>query len=284
VRSTYNSVLGALELTAANGARWMQLAREADARAALLGGQEVPLDYLATDTVRTIDFLGYAYTRTPSEVSGTTMTRYDEGKPQVWRLPLRDEIVPGTTVVAPKGGYLVPQAHAVAVAKQLLAHGIDFRVLSAPLRDPKAQAFVADSAQFSPASVEGRQRVTLKGSWAAQTANIAAGGLYVPIAQARARLLVNLLEPTAGDSMAAWGEFNNAFERKEYMEGYVAEEEARGMLARDPALKAEFERKLREDAAFAASPAARLDFFYRRHPAWDAGANRYPILRTDTAY
>ena len=67
------------------------------------------------------------------------------------------------------------------------------------------------------------------------------------------------------------------------MEGYVAEEEARKMLAKDPALKAEFEKKLKDDAEFAKSPSARLDFFYRRHPAWDAGTNRYPVLRTDTA-
>ena len=93
---------------------------------------------------------------------------------------------------------------------------------------------------------------------------------------------MQILEPTAGDSMAAWGDFNNAFERKEYMEGYVAEEEARKMLAKDPALKAEFEKRLKDDADFAKSAGARLDFFYRRHPAWDAGTNRYPVLRTDT--
>ena len=282
VRSTYNTVLDALELVATNGTRWLQLARDADARAAALGGQSIPLDYKATDKVRSIDFLGYEYTRTPSEVSGALMTRYDESKPQVWKLPLRDEIVPGNSVVAPKGGYLVPQQYAVAVAKHLLAHGIDFRVLTAPLRDGKAQAFVADSAQFAPTSVEGHQRVALKGEWTTQAAEVAAGSLYVPIAQANARLLVQILEPTAGDSMAAWGDFNNAFERKEYMEGYVAEEEARKMLAKDPALKAEFEKRLKDDADFAGNPGARLDFFYRRHPAWDGGTNRYPVLRTDT--
>ena len=282
VRSTYNTVLDALELVAANGTRWLQLARDADARAAALGGQSIPLDYKATDKVRSIDFLGYEYTRTPSDISGALMTRYDESKPQVWKIPLRDEIVPGNSIVAPKGGYLVPQQYAVAVAKHLLAHGIDFRVLTAPLRDGKAQAFVADSAQFAPTSVEGHQRVALKGEWTTQAAEVAAGSLYVPIAQANARLLVQILEPTAGDSMAAWGDFNNAFERKEYMEGYVAEEEARKMLAKDPALKAEFEKKLKDDADFAGNPGARLDFFYRRHPAWDGGTNRYPVLRTDT--
>jgi hypothetical protein len=284
VRSTYNTVLDALELVAANGPRWLRLAHDADARAAQLGGQSIPLDYKATDKVRTIDFLGYAYTRTPSDISGATMTRYDERVPQVWKIPLRDEIVPGTTVVAPKGGYLVPQAHAVAVARHLLMHGIRFRVLTNTLRDAKAQVFVADSAQFTPSPVEGHQRVALKGQWSPQVATIAPGGLYVPIAQPNARLLVNILEPTAPDSMAAWGEFNNAFERKEYMEGYVTEEEARKMLARDPALKARFEQKLKDDPAFAKSAGARLDFFYRLHPAWDPGTNRYPVLRTDTRF
>jgi hypothetical protein len=284
VRATYDTVLGALELVAANAQRWQQLAREADARAATLGGTALPLDYKATDKVRTIAFLGYAYTRTPSEVSGALMTRYDESKPQVWNIPLRDEVVPGTTVGLPRGGYLVPQAQAVAVAKHLLAHGIQFRVLTAPLRDDRAQAFVADRVQFASASVEGHQRTTLKGAWKPQSAQVAAGGLYVPIAQPKARLLANILEPQAPDSMAAWGDFNNAFEQKEYMEGYVAEEEARKMLARDPALKAEFERKLEEDPDFAKDPAARLDFFYRRHPAWDPGTNRYPVMRTDSVY
>ena len=284
VRTTYNTVLDALELTAANAKPWQALAQQADQRAHHLGGQAVPLDYKATDKVRMIDFLGYAYARTPSDVSGTLMTRYDEATPQVWNIPLRDEIVPNTVITAPKGGYLVPQAYAVAVGKQLLIHGIDFRVLINATRGMQAQVFMADSATFAPNSVEGRQRVSLKGEWRTSTTDVAAGSLYVPIAQDKARLVVNILEPLAPDSMAAWGDFNNAFEQKEYMEPYVAEEQARLMMAKDPTLKAAFEQKLHDDAGFAKDPSARLNFFYRRHPAWDSGFNRYPVLRTDTIY
>ena len=284
VRATYNTVLAALELAAEHGPQWRQLELEADARAAALAGQPVPLDYAATDAKRFIEFLGYAYTRTPSEISGATMTRYDERTPQLWMLPLRDTVVPGRTVEAPKAGYLVPPEHAAQVGAQLRIHGIDYRVLETATAQAAVQAFDADSVKFSPTPMEGHQRATLAGTWEPATADLAAGTLFVPIAQPKARLVMAILEPQAPDSMAAWGAFNNAFEQKEYMEAYVAEEQARLMLARDPALKAEFEKKLKDDAEFAKNPRARLDFFYRRHPAWDAGYNRYPVLRTALAY
>ena len=53
------------------------------------------------------------------------------------------------------------------------------------------------------------------------------------------------------------------------------------MLAADPALRADFDRRLAADPAFAADPAARLDYFYRRHPSWDERYGLYPVLRLD---
>ena len=282
VRATRNTVLDAIELTVANAQSWQALAAAADRNATQLGGQPVALDYRATDDVRNIDFLGYAYTRTPSAISGALMTRYDESRPETWKVPLRDTVVPDTVVTAPQGGYLVPPEYAAVVQPWLHHHGIAFREIGQPL-EVDAQAFRATRADFAGTSVEGHQRVALEGEWSPTHATLGSGALFVPIAQPLARLLVHVLEPQAPDSMAAWGLFNNAFERKEYMEGYVAEEVARDMLAKDPALKADFERKLRDDPEFAANPRARLEYFYRLHPAWDQGYNRYPVLRVDTA-
>ncbi len=282
VKVTRDTIVALLEQTALHGGEWLRTAHEADARAAKLGGKPVPLDWKATDKVRTVDFLGYAYTRTPSDVSGAPMTHYDEGTPQVWKLPLRDEIVPGRSIVAPEGGYLVPAAHAAWVGPKLALHGIAFRKLEAALPKAKVEAFRADKASFAAQSLEGHQRLELEGSWKPETRDVAAGALFVPIAQPEARLVMALLEPQAPDSLAAWGEFNNAFERKEYMEAYVAEDVARDMLAKDPALKARFERKLRDDPDFAKDPRARLDFFYRLHPSWDERYDLYPVLRTET--
>jgi hypothetical protein len=279
VRITRNTVVSSLQHAADRGGDWLRIAAAADARAARLAGRPVPLDYVATEVARSIDFRGYAYSRTPSEISGALMTRYDETTPQVWRIPLRDEVVPRAQVTAPKGGYLVPAMHAAWVGEALRRHGVDFRVLEKPLPKAKLQAFRADKATFAAGSSEGRQRLTLEGGWKPETRDVAEGALFVPIAQPRARLAVALLEPQAPDSLAAWGDFNNHFERKEYMEAYVAEDVARQMLARDRKLKAEFERRLREDAEFAASPRARLEFFYRRHAAWDERYNLYPVFR-----
>jgi hypothetical protein len=283
VKITRNTVIAVMELVAAHGRDWLALAHAADARAQALGGQSTPLTWTASDKVRTIEFRGYAYTRTPSDVSGASMTRYDDTTPQIWKVPLRDEIVPALQVVAPKAGYLVPAEHADSVGAKLRQHGIAFERIDRALADLPIEAFRDETPTFAASPVEGRQRLTVEGDWRTETRNLAPGALFVPIAQPKARLAMILLEPLSPDSMLAWGWFNAHFERKEYMEDYVAEDVAREMLARDPAVRAEFEKKLKDDAAFAADPNARLDFFYRRHTAWDDDFGLYPVLRTNAA-
>ena len=196
-------------------------------------------------------------------------------------MPLRDEIVPNRVATAPGAGYLGPAAHAAWVQAKLQQHGIRSRRLDAPLPGAQVGVFRADSTKFSPQSFEGHQTLAVTGEWKEERRDLAAGALFVPIAQPKARLVVSLLEPQAPDALLAWGEFNTAFERKEYMEAYVAEEVAREMLARDPALKARFEQKLKDDAAFAKDPAARLEFFARLHSSWDRAYNVYPVLRVE---
>jgi hypothetical protein len=281
VRITRNTIIALIEATVAHGQDWLKLASEADARAAKLGSSSVALAYQAVGEGQLIDFRGYAYTRTPSAISGGLATRYDESTPQIWKIPLRDDVQPSLSVTAPGAGYIVPAAHADWVAARLAVHGIEFRELEAAIDDADTQTYRATKIGLAASSLESHQRVTLEGEWKAEPRDIPAGSLFVPIAQARARLVVALLEPQAPDSYAAWGEFNGAFERKEYMESYVAEEIAAAMLKDDPALAAEFTRRLASDPAFAADPAARLDFFARRHASYDERYNLYPVLRVD---
>lgn len=283
VRITHNAIVSVLNQVATHGKEWQQAALAADARAMKIAGQPVALSYKTTDKTTMVDFNGYAYTRSMSDVSGMLMTRYDESKPQVWRVPLRDEVVEDLKMKAPGAGYVVPAAFAHMVAAKLTQHGIAFRKLDRAVAAAPVETFRADKATFAPNSFESHQRLKVEGVWKQEPRALGKGALFVPIAQPKARLVMAMLEPQAPDSLLAWGEFNNAFERKEYMEEYVAEDVAREQMAADPALAAEFRRKVDTDAAFARNPHARLEFFARRHASWDERLNLYPVMRTDSA-
>ena len=283
VRITHNTVISMLEQVAKNGKQWQAATLAADARAAKLAGTPVALTYKTTDKTQMVDFNGYEYTRTPSEVSGILMTRYDESKPQVWRVPLREDVVADLQVAAPRAGYIVPAAHAAMVATKLVQHGIAFRKLDKTLERAQVETFRAEKATFGTKSLESHQRLTVEGSWKPEPRSVGRGALFVPIAQPKARLVMAIFEPQAPDSLLAWGMFNNAFESKEYMEEYVAEEVARAQMAADPAIAAEFKRRIETDPAFAKNAHARLEFFARRHSSWDERLNLYPVLRTNVA-
>src|ERR1700736_995884 len=279
VRVTHNIILSLAEMMAKQGTQWREQQHEADSRGLRLGGQDVALDFENGPHVTMIDFQGYAYTREPSAISGSLVTHYDNKKPQVWHIPFKDVVVPKRHLKAPTGGYVIPAADAAWVGAKLALHGIRFE------RTPKAQAdvqletFRASKVAYSKATFEGHTTMTFEGQWQPETRAIPAGSLFVPIAQPNARVLVALLEPQAPDSLGAWGFFSTAFEAKEYMEPYVAEQVARELLAKDPKVAAAFNQKLASDPEFAANPQARLDFFYRLSPSWDERLNLYPVYR-----
>jgi hypothetical protein len=283
VRITRNSIIAMMEMAARDGRKWLDAAKAADERAARVGGTTVALTYENTPHVRTIEFRGYEYTREPSAVSGALLTRYNPKKPQIWRIPLADEVRPAATVTAPRGGYIVPAAYAQMVGDKLALHGIEFRKLTAASAGVDAEVFRATKVTAAPATFEGHTPVTLEGQWTRERREVPAGSLFVPIAQAHSLMLMTLLEPQDPDALVSWGFFSTAFERKEYMEAYVAEDVAGQMLKSDPAVRKEFEKRLSEDAEFARDPAARLDFFYRRHASWDERYNLYPVYRVDAA-
>ena len=102
--------------------------------------------------------------------------------------------------------------------------------------------------------------------------------------QRAANVAIELLEPQAPDSLLRWGFLDAVFEPKEYGEPRVLEKLARDMLAKDPALKAAFDKKLHDDTAFAASPSQRLFFFFERSPWYTAqDVGLYPVYRIDDA-
>jgi murein tripeptide amidase MpaA len=296
VRVTRNTIISLTELVQTHGREWLDEVKRADARASELAGTDVTLDYAAAwreptkrldgasdaqradPDVAMIEFRGYAYTRSPSPISGEPVTVYDPNTPQIWRIPFRKNTSPSLVVKAPGAGYVVTAGHAREIGGRLGLHGIAFEPLDA-IEATEIECFKATRAEFASRPYEGRMRASLTGQWRTELQQIPAGSLFVPIRQPLARLIMALLEPQAPDSFAAWGFFNGWFEQKEYAEPYVVEMLASEMLDGDAKLAAEFKRKLASEPQFAADPAARREFFHRRHASWDHRFNLYPVYR-----
>ncbi|WP_242043781.1 hypothetical protein, partial [Acinetobacter baumannii] len=69
---------------------------------------------------------------------------------------------------------------------------------------------------------------------------VRAGDYLVPLAQDKARYVVETLEPLAHDSFFRWGFFNSVLEKKEAYSDYVFEDEAERLLRDEPELAAKF--------------------------------------------
>jgi hypothetical protein len=281
VRATQDTLDAILERAREDAAAWRAAARAADAAQRDVGGTEVALAFAAGETRRTIDFLGYAYRREPSSISGTTRIVYDESQPATWQVPLVTDTEAVAVVRAPRAGYLVAPAHAALFRDKLTRHGFRTLAVARERKGVPVEVFETATVEFEALPYEGRQRVKVRGAWTREARDVPAGSLFVPVAQPAARLLIHLLEPVAPDSLVAWGFVNAVFEQKEYIESYVVEELAGAMLREDPALREEFVGRLAADPAFARSPKQRLEFFYRRSPYWDSRKDVVPILRVD---
>ncbi len=224
-----------------------------------------------------VDFPTYAWTEDVSEVTGRPVLRWDRTRKNTIRVLSLEHARPTVTVLRP-AAYLVPAGFG-NVEERLKAHRIRYEVLPAA-RTLAVGTSRASSVAFAKAPYQGRVRVEAKISHAVETRAFPAGSLYVPLDTELANVAIALLEPESPDSLFAWGELSSCLEEKEYMGTRVLEGLAREMLAKDPALKAEWEEKLK-DPKFAADARARHRFFYRRTPYFDESVGLVPVFRLD---
>jgi hypothetical protein len=272
VKTHYSAVLAALEMVQKRGTDWTKSAMVFKD----LAGTDVALSYKHTNKFSTVEFPGYQYEVKRSKISGADVIKYFPEKPESWKVPFYEELVPDLQIKAPTLGYYVSGPYASIVKEKLELHGV--RIQSVGNNAPEElEAFRATKKKFSEFSYEGHQPLTLEGEWKKESVKLPPGSIFVPIKQKHAHLIMQLLEPRAPDSLISWGFLNTAFEPKEYMEDYVVEDVAREML-KDPKIKAEFEQRL-EDAQFAKDPKKRFEFFYRKHPSWDVRLDLAPIYR-----
>ncbi len=252
------------------------IARAAQAEASL------PILFAVTDKPETLTLKGFAFTQTHSDISGDTWTHYDPSKPKTYEVPNWRDLVVTARADVP-AAYLVPAGWTDVIAK-LREHALRIETTTKPVT-LRVRTTQIDEPHWATAPFEGRLMLrTFDAKAQAEEQTFAAGSVLVPLDQRAANVAVNLLDARAPDSLLRWGFFNAAFEQKEYADERVLERLAREMLAKDPALKAEFESRLANDKAFAADPRARLEFFYTHSPWYvQQHVGRYPVVGLDAA-
>lgn len=223
--------------------------------------------------IYTIEFLGVAHQRYKSAASGRDEVRW-LGRPIRQRMPVIGQ-APDKAVTLPVAWW-VPVT-APQVIERLKLHGVEFQTFDEPRVVELDMVRLVDP-KLGQAN-EGHIPLTARFLHAPRRETFPAGSIRVPSDQPLGLLAAAMLEPEGADSLLAWNYFPEILQRTEYMEGYVIAPLSERMLARDPALKAEFERKLASDKKFAADPDARLAWFYERTPYNDERYLLYPVGR-----
>ena len=223
------------------------------------------------------DFKGIGYTLEQSPISGNEIVRWN-GEPVLYKnLPVIGGTKADISVSRPAAYYIPAQWQ--QVIERLSVHGIRMTTLSKGV-EQTVQQYQFSAPQFATKDYEGRQRVKATVQSQQIKMELPAGTVRVDTKQPLGDLAILLLEPQSPDSLFQWGFFNPIFTRTEYIENYAVEPLAQQMLDNDPALQAEFNQALK-DEAFAADPKARLRWFYERSPYYDGHYLKYPVVRAN---
>lgn len=293
VTGNYEILRALLEVMNRDAAALIALNHEADDAAAALGAhalgnEKFPLALDWNGDTTPVVFHGYQFTRALSEVSGAMWVSYRH-EPWNMTLPLATgaKVTDSTT---PPAGYIVPPqwTHVIDV---LAAHDVTMKRTTIAWTG-KVERYHCAGMEWQGPPFEGRHPMfagegagTQPGrfgtcSLTVESMTFPAGSAVIVLNQRLSKVAIHWLEPVAPDSAMRWGFFDSIFEQREYGEAYVLEKLARENLAKDPALKAEFEKRVQADPRFAGSPEARLEFFYERSPWFlENRVGEYPVGR-----
>ncbi len=240
--------------------------------------RQFPLAISTTNKSKPLAFKGVEYKMEDSTISGAKRIVYGTAPLNI-TIPHFDEGKVDKSA-APPLYYIVPPQYTDVIAV-LKFHGIKFDTLK-KTTEIEVESYQLTEPKWATTPFEDRITMFCKPVLVKEKRTYAAGSVIVPMAQEAAAVAIHLFEPAGPDSFVYWGFFNSVFEQKEGGEGYVVEKLAREMLAKDPALQDEFNRRLL-DPAFARNPRARLNFFYERSPYFlNQKVGVYPVGRVLT--
>jgi len=289
VTGNYEILAGLMGLVNRDADKLIALNAAADTEAKQASHTTYPLALGWSGQTTPFLFHGYKYNRSLSEVSGAMRISYTHDPLDI-TVPFQTGFKVTAEATLPTA-YIIP-AQWTKVIDVLAAHQVEIERTTAAWTG-EVETYQCSGMTWQDPPFEGHhptfngEATHAPGKFgscipAKQQITYPAGSAVIRLNQRLSKVAAAWLEPTAPDSALQWGLFDPIFEQKEYGEAYVVERLAREMMGDDPALKAEFEKKVATDPAFAGSPAARLEFFYNRSPWFAANkVSLYPVGRLE---
>ncbi len=244
----------------------------------MAGKTTFPLDWKVDKTkVEKFSFKGYEAKHKPSEVSGLPRLYCDRLAPYTKDISYWNEYLPNTVIEKPFA-YVIPQAYD-AVIERLLWNGVKCQQLRQDV-EISVEKYVIKEYKTVSNAYEGHYLHTqLKTEKVIQSTKFRKGDYVVLTNQIKNKYIVEMLEPQGPDSYFSWNFFDGILAQKEGFSAYVFEDLAATFLKENPSIKARLEEKKKEDAKFAASAEAQLEWVYKQTPYYKPTHKVYPIGR-----
>ncbi len=278
VRATYEYMLSSLQYLNGNYLEIRQKISENNNLYKI--GNQYPLQWkLDSTTFKMIDFKGYEAGKKPSEISGKPRLFYDRSKPFTRKVKFYDTYSAKKEIVIPHF-YVIPKSEN-KVLEAMERNRIEMKKLT---KDSLMNVTVYSIADYKTTKnpYEGHYlHYDVQVSSQKKQVLFRKGDYLVSTNQTGVKYILETLEPEATDSFFAWNFFDSILGQKEYYSDYVFEDTAAQLLKTNPELKAAFEKKKKEDAKFAESGEAQLDWVYRNSPYYEGTVNEYPIYRVE---
>jgi hypothetical protein len=254
--------------------------RDADAKyAAMAGDRNAPAIYLAGKTSSAGHPLMYHTLKTatfPSEITGVPVVKYT-GEKDDFETVQHDGIDTTASAQEPLG-FLIPLQWK-EIADELKLHGVEMQPIPKEL-DQEFETWRFSEVKYVN-SGEAGQLMDYTLTPVKEKIDVPAGSWWVPMHQARARLILALLHPAAPDALIRIGFASAVFQSMGRIGAnpYLSVPIATKMAEEHPELMKEFEAKLKNDSKFAADPQARITWWVSKSSYQPSAVNRYPVLQ-----
>ena len=279
VRSTYALMESFIDFSGMNYSRIIELRKKA--KEDVKHQKEFPLAWKNNrEKFTEIEYRGFEAGKKESKVSGLPRLYYDRNLPFTRKVRFYNFYEPENIISRPEA-YIIPQGW-WKVVELLDRNKVKMQRLA---KDTvlEVEYYMIEEYKSLPVPYEGHHLNTqVKVRTERGEIKFRKGDYYIPLDQEKNRFIVEVLEPTAGDSYFTWNFFDPILGQKEGYSHYVFEDFAAGYLEENPDLRSKLEEKKRTDTAFAGNGAAQLSFIYRNSPYYEPDHMRYPVFRRNS--